>query len=195
MTQHYDFTSLFPIDDLYSMAVSMNPGWYVLRSKPNKEDTLYQLVLSRGYEVYYPRLRVEPINPRSRSVRPFFPGYMFMYVDLEKEGVSAFKWLPYSYGLVTFGMESGQVPDSIISGLMKRIDGINARGIDPLREWKHGDALVIRDGVFEGFEAIFDTRITGQKRARILMKFLSGQWVKTEIDIRSLENRRLGSGL
>ncbi len=171
----------------------MNPAWYVLRSKPNKEDALFQLVLSRGYEVYYPRLRVEPINPRSRSVRPFFPGYMFIHVDLEQDGISAFKWLPYSYGLVTFGTETGRVPNSIILGLKKGIDGINTRGIDPLKEWKQGDALLIREGVFEGFEAIFDTRIGGQKRARILLKFLSGQWVKTEIDVRSLENRRLGN--
>lgn len=165
----------------------MTAQWYVLRSKPHKEDALYELSLNRGYEVYYPQLRVKPVNPRSRSVRPFFPGYLFLHEDIGKEGRSTFNWMPFSNGLVTFGNVPGTIPDSIVQALKRRIDEINNVDKDPTSNWKKGDELVIRDGPFSGSEAIFDTHLSGHQRARILMKFISGNWVKTEIDIASLD--------
>jgi transcriptional antiterminator RfaH len=128
------------------------------------------------------------VNPRSRVVRPFFPGYLFLHEDLSQEGRSTFKWLPFSYGLLSFGDEPGRVPDAIIQALKRRVEKVNEKGVDPLRGWKKGDALVVRDGPFEGIEAIFDIRLSGHQRARILVKFLNDQWVKTEVDIASLEN-------
>ncbi|HEB63956.1 MAG TPA: hypothetical protein ENJ02_00220, partial [Chloroflexi bacterium] len=66
----------------------MSANWYVLRSKARKEDAVYAQALQRGLEVFYPRLRVNPVNPRARKVRPYFPGYMFVRVDLEAVGRS-----------------------------------------------------------------------------------------------------------
>ena len=63
--------------------VSMAFHWYVLRSKPQKEFHLFDQVLARGLECFFPRINVNPVNPRSKKVRPFFPGYMFINADLE----------------------------------------------------------------------------------------------------------------
>ena len=54
----------------------MSLQWYALRSKPNKEGPLWREVHAQGFEVFYPEIRVQPVNPRSRKVRPYFPGYM-----------------------------------------------------------------------------------------------------------------------
>ena len=54
----------------------MNLQWYALRSKPNKEGPLWREVHAQGFEVFYSEIRVQPVNPRSRKVRPYFPGYM-----------------------------------------------------------------------------------------------------------------------
>jgi len=64
--------------------------WYALRSKPHKEEAVLHQVVTRGYEVFYPRLRVKPVNPRARKIQPYFPGYMFIHVDLEEAGLSTF---------------------------------------------------------------------------------------------------------
>lgn len=81
------------------------------------------------------------------------------------------------------------MPDEIIQALMKRVEKVNEKGIEPLKGWKKGDQLVIRDGPFQGLDAIFDVRLSGHQRARILVKFLNDQWIKTEIDIASLRNQ------
>ena len=60
--------------------------WYALHVKPHKEQSVDDLLRSREMEVFYPPLKVKPVNPRARKIRPFFPGYMFVYLDLEEAG-------------------------------------------------------------------------------------------------------------
>ena len=77
----------------------MTIGWYALRSKPRKEEALWGQLLARGFETFYPRLRINPVNPRARKLAPYFPGYMFVYADLEEVGPSTFNYMPFSLGL------------------------------------------------------------------------------------------------
>ena len=88
----------------------MAANWYALRSKPRKEEVVWKQVRTQGFEAYFPRLRVNPVNPRSRKLRPYFPGYLFVYADLEEVGVSVFQWMPHSIGLVCFGGEPAASP-------------------------------------------------------------------------------------
>ena len=55
--------------------------WYAIRSKPNKEDFLARQFEAADVPVFYPCLRVSPVNPRSRKTKPYFPGYLFIQVD------------------------------------------------------------------------------------------------------------------
>ena len=102
--------------------------WYALRSKPRKEDIVWRQLHSQGFEAYYPRLKVQPVNPRSRKVRPYFPGYMFVQADIEEVGLSTFQWMPHALGLVCFGDEAAIVPENLIHAIHKRVDEIIAAG-------------------------------------------------------------------
>jgi hypothetical protein len=64
--------------------------WYALHSKPNKEELLWGQLAIRWVETYYPRARVQIINPQARKIRPCFPGYVFVRVYLERTGISTF---------------------------------------------------------------------------------------------------------
>lgn len=172
----------------------MAEAWYVLRSKPNKEDALFRLCVSRGYKVYYPRLRVRPVDPRSRVIRPMFPGYLFLHEDLERTGLSKFQWIPHAIGLVTFGTAPGRVPNSFMNALKDRVQRMNDDRRDPLSDWHKGDPVIIRSGPLEGFEGIFDSRLSGRARVRILMKLLNDQWTKVEIEHTSLEKKKDSRG-
>ena len=88
--------------------------WYALRSKSRKEDAVWRQLQSQGYEVFYPNLRVHPVNPRSRKIVPYFPGYLFVEADLEQSGISVFQWMPHTVGLVSFGGEASIVPENLI---------------------------------------------------------------------------------
>ncbi len=159
----------------------MTLHWYALKSHPHKEDLLFHQINTRGLEVFYPRIKVQPVNPRSRKIRPYFPGYLFVRVDLDTSGISLFQWMPYASGLVSFGGEAAVVPDILISALQQKMDSIAAAGGELYVAIKPGTQVLIQGGPFEGYEAIFDTRIAGSERVRVLLKMLNNQSVRVEL--------------
>jgi transcription antitermination factor NusG len=157
--------------------------WYALRSKPRKEDFVWRQVHSMGIECYYPRLRVQPVNPRASKVKPYFPGYMFVKADIDQLGLSTFRWMPHTIGLVTFGDEPAIIPDHLLSSIQKRVGEIAAAGGELFDGLTPGDEVWIRDGPFTGYEAIFDTRLPGSERVRVLLQLInSKRQVPLELD-------------
>jgi len=154
--------------------------WYALRSKPHKESFLWQQMCARKIEVFYPRLKVQPVNPRSRKVRPYFPGYMFVQADLEQLGRSTLQWMPYSLGLVAFDGEPAPVPETLILAIQRRMAQIEAGG-EQLEGLQPGDPVLIRGGPFDGYQALFDARLPGNERVRVLLKLLRVQTKKLEL--------------
>ena len=149
--------------------------WYALRTKPRKEDVVWRQVLNQGFESYYPRMRVNPVNPRSRKIKPYFPGYLFVQADLAAVGASMFQWMPHTLGLVTFGGEPAVVPDNLIDAIRRRVDEINAAGGEVFDGLRSGDVVFIQNGPFSGYEAIFDGRLPGTLRVRVLLELLGNR--------------------
>jgi len=156
--------------------------WYAIRSHPHQEDALARELEARNVEVFYPRLRVNPVNPRARKVRPYFPGYLFVWADLSKTGASFFQWLPYSVGLVSFSEQPPVVPDNLIQALKKRLSEIDAAGGETLDMLKPNQRVTIQSGPFAGYEAIFDARIAGSQRVRVLLEMLNQRQVQLELN-------------
>jgi transcriptional antiterminator RfaH len=167
----------------------MSLRWYALRSKPRKEDVLHRQAHAQGFEVFYPRLRVQPVNPRSKKFKPYFPGYMFVLVDLDEVGISVFQWMPHSVGLVSFGGEPAHVPENLINALQKRVDEINEAGGEVFDGLKPGDPVKISEGPFEGYEAIFDARLPGSERVRVLVQMLSDRHLPVELKSGQIERK------
>lgn len=149
--------------------------WYALRSKPRKEEVVWRQLHTQGFEVSFPRLRVNPVNPRARKLKAYFPGYLFVQADIEKVGLSLFQWMPHAMGLVCFGGEPAEVPDSLIHAIEKRVEEISRAGGEVLDGLKPGDIVRINEGPFRGYEAIFDARLPGSERVRVLLELLGTQ--------------------
>jgi transcription antitermination factor NusG len=148
---------------------------------------VWRQIKGQGFEVFYPRLRVHPVNPRARKIKPYFPGYMFVQVDLEEAGISTFQWMPHSLGLVSFGGEPAVVTDALIHAIRTRIEEIEAAGGEIYDGLHQGDRIFIKYGPFAGYEAMFDVRVSGTERVRIFLKWLSGRLVPLELDIAEIQ--------
>jgi transcription antitermination factor NusG len=149
--------------------------WYVVRSKPHKEEFLAEQMELRRIEIFNPRIRVQTVNPRARKVKAYFPGYVFVRLDLEKTGAFSLQYIPGATGLVAFGGEAAQVPDGLIHAIRQRVDDINAAGGELFDALKLGETVVIHSGPFAGYEAIFDARLPGSDRVRVLLKLLKNR--------------------
>jgi transcription elongation factor/antiterminator RfaH len=168
----------------------MSQAWYVLQSKPHKENQLSAYMESQGFEVFYPTIRVQPVNPRSSKIRPYFPGYLFVHADLEAVGISALQWVPGAVGLVQFVDHVAPVPDYIIHELKRRVADIEAAGGRQLEGLKQGDPVRITHGPWAGCEAIFDLRLSGSARVQVLLEML-GRLVKVEVNEDAIEKQQL----
>ena len=168
----------------------MSLQWYVLRSKPNKEMTLWRELTAGGFECFYPQLRVHPVNPRSRKIKPYFPGYLFVHSDREQVGASTFQWMPFSSGFVLFDGVPATVPENLIQAIRRHVDEINAAGRDQIAGLKPGDEVVIQGGPFDGYQAIFDARLKGTERVRILLTLLKARAVSVELPVTQIERAR-----
>lgn len=155
--------------------------WYVICSKPRKEDFLADQMLIRKIEIFNPRIRVQTVNPRARKVKPYFPGYVFAHLDIEKMGNSSMQFIPGAGSLVTFGGDPADVPDGLILALQRRVEEINEAGGELFNLLKKGDLLVIHSGPFAGYTGIFNARLPGSERVRVLLKLLKNRQMSVDL--------------
>lgn len=159
----------------------MTAHWYVLHSKPNKEALLWEQLDLQQIESYFPCIRIQPVSLHARKMKPYFPGYVFGYVDFEQINLSTLQWMPGAAGIVSFDGIPSSVPDNIITAIRRRVDEINAAGGELFYGLKCGDTVRIQDGPFSGYDAVFDMRLSGEERVRVLLKLLNKQQYPVEL--------------
>lgn len=183
----------------------MSINWYVLHVKPHKERAVYELLqtperwpmltpmIEQGITpaVFYPSVRVKPVNPRSARIRPYFPGYLFVYADLELVGSLAFDNIPGAHGLVAYGDEPAIVPPNLILALKQRMVQVEEAGGLVFDELNQGDPVKIVSGPLAGYEAIFDMRIPGADRVQVLLAFLSNVPQRIKISTDMIQKKKL----
>ena len=165
----------------------MTLSWYAIRSKPRKEEPLWGQLLAREFETFYPRVRVKRVNPRARTIVPYFPGYLFVKADLGEAGVSIFNHMVFSQGLVSFGGEPASVSETFVGELTRRLHEIVDMGSLRFDGMEPGDPVWIREGPFAGYKALFDVRISGKDRVRVLLEMLSDRAVPVELEANWIE--------
>ena len=88
--------------------------WYVVRSKPRREEYAQGQLLRRGVETFLPRI-VEPLRGHLEPVvAPMFPGYLFARIDLLTQYNSVI-WAPGVRRFVSFGDVPAAVDRAVVS--------------------------------------------------------------------------------
>ena len=146
--------------------------WYVLHTKPHKERQVAEHLRGlqgRNVEVYMPIVPAPRVNPRAARERPYFPCYLFARADLDEIGMSALQWTPGLRRLVEFGGQPAIVPDSFVFKIKRRVNYICQEGGLIFDGLVQGALVKITSGPFAGYEGIFDSRLSGSERVRVLL--------------------------
>jgi transcription antitermination factor NusG len=155
--------------------------WYVAHSKPRNEELLWKQFCLRSFESYYPCVPVQTMNSRTQRKQPYFPGYLFVHVDLEVTGRSVLEWIPGGTGLVSFGNEPAFISDGLVYAIKQQIDRLTLASDTPSVVLCKGDNVVVHGGVFAGYEGIFDVQLSGTDRVRVLLSLLNDQFIPVEM--------------
>ena len=146
--------------------------WYALHTKPHKERQVARLLRAGDLEIFLPLLRINPVNPRSARERAYFPNYLFACVDLDVTGLSVLQWTPGLRRLITFGDAPAVVPENLIVELKQRLKEIRAAGGLALEGLEVGDEIRVISGPFEGYQGVFNSRLSGADRVRVLLEMM-----------------------
>jgi len=144
--------------------------WYLLQSKPHKEAFVLRQLRMYNIEAYYPCIRVHPSNPRSRKIRPCFPGYLFVNADLDIVGTSLLKRIPGVVALVDFGSELASVPDNLVQSIRVYLEEIESARGESQGTLIPGNPVMISSAPFPGFQAMFERFMTEQEGVQVILK-------------------------
>lgn len=165
----------------------MSRSWYAVQCRSRKEPLVAVQLETRGFTVYLPMIRVNPVNPRAAKEQPYFPGYLFVQTDLQESGVSVFNHLPFTVGLVSFGGAPATVPHELLTQIDSELTRRNLAGGELFSRLRPGDRVRLKQGAFAGYEGVFDIRLGGADRARVLIRLIGDRIVPLQVPVGLLE--------
>lgn len=97
--------------------------WYVAQTHPNKESRAIQHLVGQGFSTFFPRFRKREVRRSADQVRlkPVFPGYVFVRLDLAAQSWWSIRSTRGVRALV--GPRLGQpqaVPEPVMTYLFRR---------------------------------------------------------------------------
>jgi transcriptional antiterminator RfaH len=146
--------------------------WYVVYSKPRKEEQAQFHLRMKGLDVFFPRLDLLRVAEKRKRIIPLFPNYLFVRLHLPTEFHYVI-WSPGVKRIVSFGDRPIPLDDDVVSFLKQQTDPeglIKARS-----QLRSGQEVEIRGGPFDGLIAIIQDPPDAKGRVRILLKLLSRQ--------------------
>lgn len=157
-------------------------GWYVGKSKPQKEQWLISCLAHLDVETFYPKFI--QTQRGSYILEPLFPTYIFCRFDPDSPKWPATRWAPgVAYFLGADGRPTS-IPDDVVEHLRSKVEWWNAGGFR--KGFKAGDRVLITRGPFAGLEAIFQGYVPARRRCRILLQIV-GRLAPVEIPEPDLE--------
>jgi transcriptional antiterminator RfaH len=145
--------------------------WYVVLTKPRNEETARFHLVSKGIEVFYPKLFLPSARKPGQQIVSLFPNYLFVRIDASSSEYSQVVWCRGTRKLVSFGGAAAAVEDSVIDFVKDQAD---SRGVIVARSnLKVGDEVQIAKGPLRGLVGIIQEPPDTKSRVKVLMAMLS----------------------
>lgn len=170
--------------------INIQRNWYVVYSKPHKEDQVRLHLGLKGIESFFPRLRL-PAASQKRAVTPLFPNYIFVRVNLAVEAHYVM-WSPGVKRIVSFSDTPIPVENSVVRFLKDRADADGI--IQAHSRLTVGQHVEIAGGPFDGFTGIIQDPPNAKGRVKILLKLLSRQ-ISVKLGVEFVRDQSAGIGV
>jgi len=164
--------------------------WYVVYSKPHREEQAQFHLRAKGVDVFFPRLDVTRAAETRRRIVPLFPNYLFVRIELETEAHRVM-WSPGVKRIVSFG--DGPTPlNNCVVDFLRQLTGSDG-AIKARSRLRTGQEVEIRGGPFDGLLGIIQDPPDAKGRVRILLKLLSRQ-ISVRMGVEFIQGDWLGIG-
>ena len=148
-----------------------NESWWVVQTKPQSESLAMKHLEQQGMTTYCPLFKQESIRHRQVRVNitPLFPRYIFVLGDINaKETIHTIRSTIGVSRLIKIGDQPSVIKTDVIDQI-RMLEVSHLQYID--RYFKIDDAVLITDGLYKGFEAVYQMD-DGMARAVVLLNLL-----------------------
>ena len=169
------------------MNESSDRQWYVVYSKPRREEFARSHLCRKGLEVFFPKLALPHPRPRQSQLVPLFPNYLFVLLQFPEEYHYAL-WSPGVKTVVNFNGTPAPIDEEIIRFLKEEAD---AEGIIEGRSsLTVGQEVRIKGGPLDGLMGIIQDPPDARGRVKVLMQLLNRQ-LKVTIPVHLVEDSKV----
>lgn len=155
-------------------------NWYLIHTKPKQESIAKENLEKQDYPVYLPMaiIRRKRKGKSVRVIEAMFPRYLFINLSEQTDDWGPIRSTIGVSSLIRFGLEPAKIPQLLIDALIEREtpEGIHEL---PVKDFEQGQKVVISEGPFEGYEALFATHESNE-RVSLLLK-IAGQTAKIQL--------------
>jgi transcription antitermination factor NusG len=169
------------------MSLFENKAWYVVYSKPHKEESAQFHLRSKGLEVFFPRLLLPASLRKRKHIVPLFPNYLFARIRIPEE-YECVIWSPGVKRLISFNNGPVPIEEAVVTYLMRQANPAGVIMACP--NLKAGQEIRISGGPFDGLAGIIREPPDGRGRVRILMQLLSRR-INVEIPLQFVKGGEL----
>jgi len=165
--------------------------WYALHTKVYAEQKAARELHRHGIETYVPEISGKTGRSGKATARriAFFPGYLFMNVDLSSTNAAHWRWASGVRHIVSYGERPVPIPEEIIGLIRRQLAQRDDEALNRTLRFKKGDYVRIADGPFSDMLAVFEGPNTATERVTVLMDFL-GRLSRVRVEVDSLESAK-----
>lgn len=166
-------------------------NWYLIHSKPKQETQAVLHLQRQNFHCYLPMLYVKKRRKQQYNYQRevMFPRYLFIELDTTHDNWAPIRSTCGVHQLVRFGMQPAKLPHDLVE-LLREQEMLSAAayaaGEQVLPSFQAGQKVLVADGAFAGYEAIFQ-QASGHARALILLE-IAGKQSQLRIDMHSLQD-------
>lgn len=149
-------------------------NWYVIQTKPKKEEEADSYLSTRGVEIFSPLMETFTLRKgrMNKELKPLFPGYIFGKFDLE-QNYPLVRWGRGVKKVLGFGGYPTSISEEVVEIIKERTDN---EGIMRGKQiFKANDVIRIKTGPFKDLLAIFERWVSDSERVKILLNLIGYQ--------------------
>jgi transcription elongation factor/antiterminator RfaH len=150
---------------------SLTKRWYVVQAQPGREQLALVHLARQSFEGFCPtRLKTRRSGHKHVKVKaPFFPGYLFVSLDVDCERWRSINGTIGVMRLVAFG--SGGRPTPLPGGFVERLHELNGGNCSIADELRAGDRVRVISGPLDDLCGVLESA-SEHERVTILLSVL-----------------------
>lgn len=148
--------------------------WYVIQTKPKKEEEAKSYLSTAGVEMFHPLIETFAFKNKEmrKALKPLFPGYVFGKFDLE-QNYPLVRWARGVKKVLGFGGYPTPISEEIVRTIKERTD---PQGILRMKHrFEPNDVVRIKAGPMKELLGVFERWLSDSERVRILLRLIGYQ--------------------